>query len=229
MPTITDKEFGEVTIRRSALSQKVKLKLGDDGKIVISIPKLAPLFLAKTLLAQSRGQLRAALTKNAQQNRTYYNDGDIIGKLHRLKIIDGNDLSCRSKGNELWLTAPQGICHQQLQAFVKPYVKKSMQRQAKIYLPPRIQNIAAQNNFFYERLRFSSATSRWGSCTSTKTISLNIWLMKLPDEIIDYVIVHELCHTVHMNHSADFWALVESIVPSYKLYRKILKQHQPRA
>lgn len=72
------------------------------------------------------------------------------------------------------------------------------------YLPQRIRNYAEKFGFRYGRVTFRNNISNWGSCSFDNNISLNIKLMKLPDEIIDYVILHELCHTVEKNHSAAF-------------------------
>ncbi len=226
--SITDAEFDEIAIRRSGLCRGVKLKIMADGRLCVTMPPGTPLFLAKAVVAQSRKAIRSALTKvNSSQNS--YKNGDLIGKSHRLVIVDGSNFSSRICSQELKIIAPQQANEQELQNFIKASVQKSMRWQAKTFLPPRIEKLAIENGFSYKTLRFSSATSRWGSCSTNKTISLNIWLMQLPTEVIDYVIVHELCHTRHMNHSKDFWALVETIVPSHRLYRTILKQHQPRA
>ena len=68
-------------------------------------------------------------------------------------------------------------------------------------------------------------TTRWGSCSSKGTLSFNWRLMLAPPRVLDYVVVHELCHITHMNHSKDFWNKVESIMPDYKIYRDWLKKN----
>ena len=65
----------------------------------------------------------------------------------------------------------------------------------------------------------------WGSCTSKRNIAINMKLARMRKEIIQYVVLHELCHLKHMNHSKEFWNLVESNMSDYKIYRKELKQH----
>lgn len=75
----------------------------------------------------------------------------------------------------------------------------------------------------FKRLRISHARSRWGSCSSSGTISLNWQLIRLPQDISEYVIIHELAHTIHMNHSRDFWNLVAHYCDDYKRKRAFLR------
>ena len=77
----------------------------------------------------------------------------------------------------------------------------------------------------YPELRIRKMTSRWGVCnTRTKTVTLNLELIKRDTKYLDYVIVHELSHLIHGNHSASFWSLVEENMPEYKIYRKEMKE-----
>ena len=77
----------------------------------------------------------------------------------------------------------------------------------------------------YERLSIRGQKTRWGSCSSRGTLSFNWKLMLAPPEILDYVIVHELCHLTHMNHSPAFWALVASVLPDYRERRRWLREN----
>jgi predicted metal-dependent hydrolase len=94
---------------------------------------------------------------------------------------------------------------------------------AKNYLSERTTKLAGKYNFSVRQIRIRSQKTRWGSCSTSGNISLNYKLMKYRKELIDYVIVHELCHLREMNHSKKFWKHVEKIIPDYKLLKKELK------
>ena len=82
--------------------------------------------------------------------------------------------------------------------------------------------------FKYEKVRIKNQKTRWGSCSAKRNINLNLRLMMAPDEAIDYVIIHELCHLLELNHNPAFWALVESCCPKYAHWKAWFKQHGPR-
>ena len=225
---IIDAEFGTVAIRRSKLSRHVKLKIDARGVISVSMPMRAPLFLAKTLIAQSRPQIRTHLAK-ATENKAVLLHGDLIGKSHRLAITEGETYNSRLIGGFLQVTLPYGTPPDapEAQRVIKEAALKALRTQSKAYLTRRLEALATEYGFHYQTVRFSNAGTRWGSCSTSGTISLNIWLMQLPFTLIDYVLIHELCHTRHMNHSAEFWGLVESILPDYRARRTALKAQHP--
>ena len=105
--------------------------------------------------------------------------------------------------------------------------KKILMKQAKEYLPYRLEYFAKLYGYKYDKLRFSHANTRWGSCSSNRTISLNIGLMQVPENLRDYVLLHELAHLNHMDHSEAFWQEVKSHDPKYKLHREKLKNFSP--
>ena len=77
----------------------------------------------------------------------------------------------------------------------------------------------------YSSITVRDQKTRWGSCSSRGTLSFNYRLIFAPPAALDYVVVHELCHLTHMNHSKEFWNLVGSVMPDYKTHRKWLKEH----
>lgn len=98
-------------------------------------------------------------------------------------------------------------------------------KQAARHLPERVTYFAEQFDLKVEKVRITSARTRWGSCSPKGTLSFSWRLMMTPPDVIDYVVIHELAHTVHHNHSQRFWKLVERWLPDYKERRKQLRQY----
>jgi len=94
-------------------------------------------------------------------------------------------------------------------------------------LLPRVARWAATMGLFPERISFRRARTRWGSCSSRNTLSLNTYLLMLPDHLIDYVVIHELAHIRYKNHGPDFWACVARYLPDWKHHRQELKKFIP--
>ena len=109
----------------------------------------------------------------------------------------------------------------------RDYQKKQLMKKAKEYLPYRLEYYAKLYGYSYSRCRLTHANTRWGSCSSNRTISLNIGLMKVPEKLRDYVILHELAHLNHMDHSRFFWQEVGSHDKNYKIHEKKLKMFSP--
>ena len=102
---------------------------------------------------------------------------------------------------------------------------KLLTTRAKRIIPQRVRYYANLMGVEYGRITIRMQKSRWGSCSGKGNLNFNCLLMRTPDEIIDYVVVHELCHLKEMNHSPRFWAEVEKVIPDYKERRKWLKDH----
>lgn len=102
---------------------------------------------------------------------------------------------------------------------------RALARQAKAVIPERVAHFAKLLGVSYGTVAVRSQHTRWGSCSGKGNLSFNCLLMLAPEEVRDYVVVHELCHRKEMNHSARFWTEVERILPDYKEHRRWLKEH----
>jgi len=92
-------------------------------------------------------------------------------------------------------------------------------------IPDRVKRYAPEVGVNYGRITIRNQKTRWGSCSSKGNLNFNCLLMLCPEEIRDYVVIHELCHRKEMNHSPRFWAEVEKVCPDYKARRKWLRDH----
>ena len=102
---------------------------------------------------------------------------------------------------------------------------KVLAKKAKDIIPAKVKHYAEIVGVSYGRITIRCQKTRWGSCSSKGNLNFNCLLMELPDKIIDSVVVHELCHRKHMNHSKAFYDEVESVFPEYKKCRKWLKEN----
>lgn len=177
---IKDAEFGEVLVRKNALSKGVRFSVSTSGRLQMSVPTHMPDFMIKRVLSSNRKMIREKLPlKNPKEQKA------------------------------------------------RDYQKKLLMKKAREYLPYRLEYLAKLHGYSYNKCRLSHANTRWGSCSSNRTISLNIGLMKVPEVLRDYVIIHELAHLNHMDHSKAFWAEVGSHDPRYKTHEKKLKYFSP--
>ncbi len=102
---------------------------------------------------------------------------------------------------------------------------RSLADKALKVIPKRVEYYAKIMGVTYGRITIRNQVSRWGSCSAKGNLNFNCLLMLCPAEVMDYVVVHELCHLKEMNHSKKFWSLVERFYPEYKQHKKWLKEH----
>ena len=138
----------------------------------------------------------------------------ILKRKWSVKINDCQNSTTVNQSHEIFLPKQQPAKH--LTAWVLT--------QSKLALPKRLDQLAQQHGFQYQSCSVRHAKTRWGSCNQQGRISLNAGLALLDAKTADYVMLHELCHTRHMNHSAQFWAEVARVCPDYQAQRNQLKQ-----
>ena len=102
---------------------------------------------------------------------------------------------------------------------------RALAQKAKTVIPERVAYYAAIVGVTYDKITIRSQRTRWGSCSSQGNLNFNCLLMLAPENVLDYVVVHELCHRKEMNHSPKFWAEVERVLPDYRQSKRWLKEN----
>jgi predicted metal-dependent hydrolase len=229
---MTTKEFildEQTIIKVSKRSSSRKIRLTIDpssGQVKVSIPRWVP-YKAAVDFAKSKKAWIDAQRPVAK----VLEEGRQIGKNHRLifRITDkSQQVTTRLNELEAIVFYPPILTSsdEAVQTAAKKVAKRALSLQANNLLPIRLKQLAEKYGYSYNQLTIKSLKTRWGSCDSHKNIALSLYLMQLPWELIDYVIVHELNHTEYMHHGPLFWQNMEAKLPKVKELRKQLKTYK---
>lgn len=217
----------KLTITRSKRKTLV-IYIRDNG-VEVRAPLKAPQSWIDEFLELKKSWILKKLKLQQQKNseRLKFEEGETIlfcGKEYRLSLSHGkNQISV--KDNILSIQARQ---------IEQEYLKKQFQQwllqQAKETFDPRVWHIASVMGFEHKiaAVRFRKTKTKWGHCTTKGVLQFNPLLMMAPISVQDYLIIHELCHLKYMNHSKDFWQLVETNCPDYRESEQWLKEHGHR-
>jgi predicted metal-dependent hydrolase len=221
-------DIGLVRVQKKRGVKRISMRLHSSGEVRVSQPFYLP-YSAGIYFAKSHKDWIVKQKQKTVELDIY--DGMYIGKKHILQLQPASKLSTRVSNDVITITAPQIVLDTNSPEFTiaaKRAIKRALQKEASELLPHRLQTLATEYGYSYTDCKTKPMKSRWGSCSNTKIITLNCYLLMLPQEIIDYVILHELSHTKHMNHSAAFWNEVAKSTPSHKQLRAELKKLQPK-
>jgi predicted metal-dependent hydrolase len=219
--------IGDVSVFKRRGTKKFSLRI-TSGKVKVTQPTWVPfssgLQFAKANLAWIIKQLGVRNDNPLQNNHA-------IGKQHTLVYKPGSSLRSRVGDNIVSISIPPGlsVISPAVQKLAKDASARALKKEAEDILASRIELLANHYNLHYSGVHFKKLKTRWGSCNNKHFITLNVYLLMLPQELIDYVILHELAHTKFLNHSKDYWDLMAKILPDYKARRKELKRLQQSA
>ncbi|MGM9798968.1 MAG: M48 family metallopeptidase [Parabacteroides sp.] len=223
---INDPELGLITVRHSNRLRRYKL-IVKQGAIIANLPATGNEHTLLQFIETNRQRLLAAIKRSpkpiiwdetTQLSFTTFRMRICRHKLPRFQLY--------LKDDELLIGCPQDTRfeEEQTQQTLRRLLKAALRHEAKRCLPTRLNALALQHGFHYKGVAIKDMTSRWGSCSSRKQINLSLLLMTLPWHLIDYVLLHELCHTVELNHGERFWALMDQVTNGKALQlRKELK------
>lgn len=196
-------------------AKNLRLSVDSSGIVKVSIPYYVSYTQGKSFVNDNLDWIEKKLKLSNLQKKSYNYLGNDI---HFTKIIsnDIKDLNYKLSGNKLVIFTNDTSCSN------KDLYHKWLYKKAKDYIPNRVEYLSKKYDFKYNSIKIKNLTSQWGSCSDKKNLSFNLKLMYFNHKVIDYVLIHELCHLKVMNHSQRFWDRVEAILPNYRVYRELL-------
>ena len=171
--------------------------------------------------------------KSQEQLQTNFIFGSVFHTKFHSFFIDSsseikNNFIKENKSIKIYISDENEIQSIENQNYIRNIIEKILRIEAKSYLPKRVDELAKKHNFTYQKLAIKNTKTRWGSCSFKNNINLSLHLMRLREELIDYVIIHELVHTKVKNHSKEFWMTLDIHCPKSKKLDKELKNYSLR-
>ncbi|TAJ15148.1 M48 family peptidase [Marinilabiliaceae bacterium JC017] len=211
-------EIGKVTINISNRAKRIGIRLRPDKGITLVIPHEATLEAAIDFLHSKQEWIHRNMEKieeKALKQTIFDEQTDFKIRSLSLKIEKQKrqNVHMQLHGDYLMVHYPDDIpvTDPQVQDAIRYGIEEVYRMEAKSILPVRLNWLAKQYGFTYKQVFIKNLKSKWGSCSGQNNINLNLHLMRLPDVLIDYVLLHELCHTVEKNHGFNFWSLLDKV------------------
>lgn len=214
LQSIQDEELGEITFKRNLRSKRMSIKILAQS-LEVNLPKgftpregldFVNSVRSRLLKKQQRASEKSiVITKNKPLHTLTFD-------VHVKRAVRKNIFSTL-KANVLTIEYPETLSEQDTdtQHYFWNCIEHYLRHEAKRVLPARTRMLAEKYNFKFNNVKIQSSKTRWGSCNSKQVINLSFYLLLLPIHLIDYVILHELCHTKEMNHSPQFWSWMDQV------------------
>jgi len=205
----------------------IYLTFDDEGQLLIKSPKVSQRQIEKVLIKKSawiKNAQKRVLNKKGKKLR--FEEGEAVyfrGKPFPLHLKEHS-----KKRSRLHFDEHEGFVlefslfdTEKFQKLVDRFYKEAAEK----FIPPLIDLYSDRMQLFPGKVSFRKAKKRWGSCSNSNAISFNYMMMKLPDNVIEYIVVHELAHIRYKHHQKNFWDLVEFTLPGYRQQEKELKNY----
>jgi predicted metal-dependent hydrolase len=225
-----DRELGTITLRTSPKAKRASLRVRN-GAIIVLMPENGNVKALLDFIQKEKKQLLRMLEEESLQHPLLDDTNEMQTNTFKLHIF-------RTERKNVYMSLNEGVLHiacpldmdfknEHVQQLMKDLLERALRHEARRVLPNRLHRLAEQHGFSYTDVRIGNAKGRWGSCSTRGSINLSLSLMLLPDHLINYVLLHELCHTLEMNHSERFWSLMNKVTGNQALaLRKELKDHR---
>lgn len=222
------------SFRRSKRARRLRLQMDNNGKFELIAPSFTTRGSIDRFLKVHAGWIEKQWVKIERQKErrpdflyqtgdTYYYFGEPIQLT--IQPVDRKRPTIKIRDNKMLVTLNRHVSRTEGVVMIKKAIEQFYRKKAEEVIHDRLQFFNEHYSFRYYRVTLRNQKTRWGSCSSAKNLNFNWRLVMAPIEVIDYVVVHELCHLKEMNHSARYWSLVEEAVPHYKEVRKWFREN----
>jgi predicted metal-dependent hydrolase len=214
------------THKISSRSRSFRLRVEPSGEVIVSTPRWVSQREIERFVENHTAWIAQAQAKVRQNKKSTVSDAEamIFGKTYTLKInsTSSSRIGVQVAGTELLVTSAS---LEPTPTQVKTQVNRFLKSTAEKYIVPRTHQLGKKMKISFGTITMREQKTRWGSCSSQGNLNFNWRLVHYAPAIIDYVIIHELAHRTHMDHSASFWALVAKYDSEYQQHRRWLKNH----
>lgn len=208
----------------STRARRVRLHLSPDGGVCVTTPPHTPKWLIDKFVADHHDWIQTAQNNQKKKNKLQTDTNIyLFGAKYSLVVTSESSDAPGFTINGSQIEFVPIVATQK--APTTTQLHRFLKSTAESYLIPRTTQLAETMQLCYKRISLKQQLSRWGSCSSQGNLNFNWRLVHFAPPVIDYVIIHELAHLVHQNHSSSFWQLVAQFDPQYKLHRKTLNRH----
>jgi len=209
----------EVHFVKSRRANTISLTIRPFEGVRISVPHHVTQSQAKAFVQSKKKWIakhQARLSQVEKEFNSFHANSEFSTRNHRLVILrsPNGKASGRIANGQIRVSVPEDIPIQspEIQRLIRRGIEVAWRKEAKSYLPGRVAQLARKKGLFYKDVRIKKMRTRWGSCSRQNMINLNLHLMRLEDRLLDYVILHELVHTVVKNHGAEFWKRLDEVM-----------------
>ncbi|MFD2246438.1 M48 family metallopeptidase [Pontibacter ruber] len=225
--------IGKVLIERSEKAKRVTISVRPLKGVRVAVPPSISFEKAEQLIYTKADWIKenqARMKQHEEKVTVYDHDTDFRTRSHALRLLTHAQYTMRCVIEDGYINvfypAFKDAKDNDVQKFIRKSIEEAYRKEAKEYLPKRVAYFADKFGFDFQNVFIKNAKSRWGSCSHTNNINLNLHLMRLPEALCDYVILHELAHTVEKNHGPGFWALLDKVCGNSRTLDKKLKAYR---
>lgn len=229
-------DIGEVKFIRKTSVRNLKITIKPLRNVQVTVPYFISFETAGSFVEEKRQWIKRSQARFSRFKNTFTifdTNTNFKTRDHVLLLRQHEKSTIQTiiRSDQILVFFPKfaEINDQKVQRAIRKAITITWKMEALKYLPQVVQTLAAKYHFHYKQVSFRNNKTRWGSCSRVNSINLNIHLMRLPQYLVEYVVLHELCHTVKKHHQRAFWELLDNVTGGKaKILDKELNMYSPQ-